>query len=150
MKKFGIILFITAVITVIFIFPSDKKRIRKAIGAVEQAVVNEDVQALMDRVSFNYADDYGGSYLTMKKRAENLFNSYDDFDVTAEIAGIAIIEEKVTVDLKVSLIASSGSDRGYLIGDAGGHREIKVFFEKAKLNWMITRLEAKQSELDYM
>ena len=147
MKKFGIILFITAVITVIFLFPSDKKRIRKAIGAVEQAVVNEDVQALMDRVSFNYADEYGGSYLTLKKRAEHLFNTYDDFDVTAIIAGIAIIEEKATVDLEVSLVASSGSERGYLFGNAGGHREIKVFFEKSKLNWMITRLEAKQSEL---
>jgi hypothetical protein len=147
MKKFGIILFITAVITVIFIFPSDKKRIRKAIGAAEQAVVNEDVKALMDRVSFNYADDYGGSYLTLKKRAEHLFKAYDDFEVTAEIAGIAVIEEKATVDVKVSLVASSGSDRGYLIGEAGGHREIKVYFEKSKLNWMITGLEAKQSEL---
>jgi hypothetical protein len=134
----------TAAITVIFLFPSDKTRIGRSVGAVEQAVVNEDVTALMDQVSFNYSDDYGGSYLTLKKRAEQLFKTNDDFDVTADITGIEIIEDKATVDVKVSLIASSGSERGYLYGDAEGHREIHVFFEKAKLKWMITGLEAKR------
>ena len=147
MKKwFGIIFFI-AVVAVIFLFPSDKKNIRKVVGAVEQAVVHEDGKALMEQVSFNYADDYGGSYLMLKQRAENLFNIHDDFDVIAEITGIEIIEGKAIVDLNVSLIASNGTNRGYLIGDAGSHRGINVFFEKAKLKWFITRLEARQSEL---
>ena len=78
MKKYGFALVVAAVIIVIIMFPSDKKRIRKTIRTSEQAFIKEDLKSVMDFVSLNYTDDYGGSYLTFKKRAERLFSTYDD------------------------------------------------------------------------
>ena len=68
MKKYGFALVVAAIIIVIVVFPSDNKRIRKAISTREQAVINGNVEALMSLISFNYADDYGDSYLTLKKK----------------------------------------------------------------------------------
>ena len=57
-----------------------------------------------------------------------------------EIVGITVNEGEAVADLKASLIASAGNERGYLLGDAGGHQKIKVYFEKEKLGWRIIRL----------
>ena len=67
MKKYGLVLVVAAVIIAIVLFPSEKKRIKKVIRTCEQAVINENSEALMSLISFNYLDDYGGSYLTLKK-----------------------------------------------------------------------------------
>jgi hypothetical protein len=144
MKKYGFALVVAAIIIAIVVFPSDKKRIRKAIRTCEQAVVNENSEALMSLISFNYSDDYGGSYLTLKKRSERLFKTYDDFDFIVDIVGITVNEGDAVADLKLSLIASEGNERGYLFGDAGSHQEIKVYFEKEKFGWTIIRLDKEK------
>ena len=141
MKKYGVALVVAAIIIVIVLFPSDKKRIRKAISACEQAVINENSAALMSLISFNYSDDYGGSYLTLKKRSERLFKTYDDFEFIVDIVGITVNEGEAVADLKLSLIASAGNERGYLFGDAGSHREIRVYLGKEKFGWVIVRLD---------
>ena len=141
MKKYGFALVVAAIIIVIVVFPSDNKRIRKAISTCEQAVINGNGEALMSLISFNYADDYGGSYLTLKKRSERLFKHYDDFEFIVDIVGITVNEGEAVADLKLSLIASAGNERGYLFGDAGSHREIRVYLGKEKFGWMIVRLD---------
>jgi len=141
MKKYVFALVAAATIIVIVVFPSDKKRIRKAISTCEQAVINENSEALMSLISFNYVDDYGGSYLTFKKRSERLFKNYDDFEFIVDIVGITVNEGEAVADLKLSLIASAGNERGYLFGDAGSHREIRVYLGKEKFGWMIVRLD---------
>ncbi len=140
MKWYSFIIILVIVITVIVVFPSDKKRIRKIIGQCEQSVVGEDLKSLMGHISFNYSDDYGGSYMMLKKRAEGLFKSYDDFEIASDIKGINITEEKAVADLRVSLIASAGNERGYLLGDAGGHRKLRVYLEKSPYGWQVIRL----------
>lgn len=141
MKWYGYILIVAAVFIAIVIFPSDKTRIQKVIMTSEEAVMNEDVQAVMEHVSFNYGDAHGGSYLTIKKRLERLFNTYNDLEVIADIVEITVNEDKAVADLKVSLIVSAGTERGYLIGDAGSHAKVKVDLEKEKLGWMIIRMD---------
>ena len=141
MKKYVFALVVAAVIIAIVMFPSDKKRIRKTIKTSEQAFIKEDLKSVMDCVSFNYTDDYGGSYLTFKKRAEKLFSTYDDFEVYADIVDITVSGDEAVADLRASLIASAGNERGYLFGDAGSHREIRVYLGKEKFGWMIVRLD---------
>ena len=146
MKRYGFALVVAVVIIAIVVFPSDKKRIRKAIRTCEQAIINENSEALMSLISFNYSDDYGGSYLMLKKRSERLFKTYDDYEIIADIVGITVNEGKAIADLKVSIIASEGNERGYLLGDAGSHRKIKVYFEKDKFGWAIVRLYDEKHE----
>ena len=146
MKRYGFALVVAVVIIAIVVFPSDKKRIRKAIRTCEQAIINENNEELMSFISFNYSDDYGGSYLMLKKRSERLFKTYDDYEIIADIVGITVNEGKAIADLKVSIIASEGNERGYLLGDAGYPREIKVYFEKDKFGWAIVRLYDEKHE----
>lgn len=146
MKKIGLALVVAAVIVAIIIFPSDKKRIQKTITASEQAFIKEDLKSVMDHVSFNYTDDYGGSYLTLKQRIERLFSTYDDFEVYSDIVAITVSGDEALADLRVSIIASVGNERGYLFGDAGSHREIRVYLAKENFGWMIVRLDDYREE----
>ena len=99
----------------------------------------------MNLISFNYSDDYGGSYLTLKKRAERFFKIYDDFEFIVDIVEITLNEGEAIADLKLSLIASEGNERGYLFGNAGSHLKIKANFKKEKFGWRIIRF--KQTDL---
>jgi hypothetical protein len=104
--------------------------------------LDKDISGLMENISFNYSDDYGGSYLLLKKRLEKLLNRFSDFEITADVMGMEIDENRAEADLKVSVIASKGEERGYLIGDAGGVQDMKVSFEKSPaLQWKIIKVE---------
>ncbi len=150
MKRYGYI-FITLFIIVIAIalFPSEKKRIKKVIYNCKEAVIMEDIADLMEYISFNYNDEYGGSYLQLKKRVELTFKRFHDFDISIDIMKIAIDGKGATTDLEVSVIASEGNERGYLVGDAGGPQDVKVYFEKSAYEWQVVKIEGViESEKD--
>jgi hypothetical protein len=136
---FGVIL--TAVALVIIYYPSEKKRIRKVIDGCIESVLSENADNLMGHISFNYSDDRGGSYIQIKKRMELIFNRFDDFDIAVDIMNIRVEEGKAVADLKVNMIASHGTDRGYLIGDAAGPEDMKIYLEKSPYEWKVYKVE---------
>jgi hypothetical protein len=146
MKRCGSILILIAIMVIIALLPSEKKQIKKAINISKQALINEDIDGLMDNISFNYYDDYGGSYLQFRKRAEHLFNSFDDFDIVLDIMRVDINEKEALVNLKASIIASADHERGYLLGDAGGSQNVKVYFEKSVNKWNVAKVEGITKE----
>lgn len=95
----------------------------------------------MEHISFNYHDNYGGSYLQFKKRAEMSFSSYDDFEIELDRIKIDFHEQEATVGLNVSIIASAGNERGYLIGDAAGFQKMAVYLEKTAYDWKVVKIE---------
>lgn len=132
---------IIGVIIVISLLPSEKKRVKKVIVKCRDAVVAEDVDALMDHVSFNYSDDHSGSYLQVKNTAEKVFSTYDDFDLSIDIMSISINEDRAKADIKISMIASDEDTRGYMLGDAGGPQDVQVYFGKGPYVWKINRID---------
>jgi len=147
MKRFGIIAIFLLIVVVIGVtlIPTERNRIKKVIGNCEAAVLNSDMSGLMENISFNYRDDSGGSYLLLKKRLEMLFKRFKNFEISSDVMGIEINGNSAAVDLKVSVIASEGNDRRYLIGDAGWPQDIKAHFEKSpSLQWKIIRIEGVQ------
>jgi hypothetical protein len=138
---FFIIILFTAVILVYVLYPTEKKRIKKIIESCREAVKNENINLLMEHISFNYSDDYGGSYLQLKKRMELAFNRFDDIDITADIMNIAIEDKQADAEIKMSVIASEGNNRGYLIGDAGSDQDIKLYLEKSPFEWKVIKVE---------
>lgn len=142
MKKalLSVSVLIVGVVIVISLFPSEKKRVKKIIMKCGDAVAAEDIDALMEHVSFHYSDKHGGSYLRVKNAAESAFNSFDDFDLEIDIMSINIQENKADADVKVSLIVSDGATRGYLLGDAGGLQDVHVSFEKDPYEWKVIRI----------
>ena len=138
--------FICAVILLAFVlglvfYPSDRKRIRKIIHGCRVSIVTEDIDRLMEHISFNFRGPYGGSYLQLKKRAELVFDRFDDFDITADVMNINVEEKEAVADIKTSVIASEGNNRTYIIGDAGSHEDVKVHLEKSPYGWKVIRFE---------
>ncbi len=81
MKRFWfpVLVFLTIVIICILIFfPTDKKRIWKVIVASEKAIIDEELVGLMENISYNYRDEYGGTYLLIKRRMETVFKRLDN------------------------------------------------------------------------
>ncbi len=142
MKRYGYIFIpIFVIVLAIVLLPSEKKRIKKIIHNCREAVIMEDIAGLMEYISFNYHDEYGGTYLQMKKRAELAFRRFDDFDISVGIMNIAIDEKEATTYLKVSIIASDGNNRGYLVGDAEGPQDIEVYLDKSVYEWKVVKIK---------
>ncbi len=130
-----------AVTLFIVSYPSDRKRIKKIIHGCRDSLINEDIDRLMEHISFNFRGPHGGSYLQLKKRAELIFKQFDDFDITSDIMNIIIEGKQAEADLKTSVIASEGIDRTYIIGDAGSNEDVNVLLEKSPYEWKVIGLE---------
>ena len=95
----------------------------------------------MGHVSYNYRDNYGNNYLQIKEIVRTIFSRLNNFQIDRNITKISVKDNIAEVEMFVSVIASAGEDRGYILGDAGQAAEIKVFFEKSSYKWLITKVE---------
>lgn len=144
MERRNYIYFAVVVISIVLVYilyPTDKKRIKKVIENGRQAVLAEDIDLMMDVISFNYRDSYGGTYLLLKKRAESAFHRYNDFEVTADAMRVSVDGNQAEASVKMSVIASVGSNRGYLIGDAEGARDVRIILDKSRYAWKVIQVE---------
>jgi hypothetical protein len=130
-----------AVVGVVLFFPTEEKRVWKVIVRAENAVVNEDLDGLMDQVSFNYSDGYGGSYLTVKKRMESIFQRYNDINVDKQLVIMSVTDGQASVDLNVLVTATGRKGTTNIAGEARDWQEMRVYLEKTSYQWEIVRVE---------
>lgn len=143
MKRYiFIIIFLLIVAAIgVTLIPTDRSRIQKVIDGSKAAVLNDDVPGFMENVSFNYRDDYGNSYLLLKKRMEQLLERFSDFEISTDIMAVRIDRDTAEADLKVHVVASEGDERRYLMGDPAWPQDMKVVFEKApSRQWKIMKV----------
>ena len=95
----------------------------------------------MSRVSFNYTDDKGLAYITIKQGMERVFQQMSGIKIDYEIKNITIKDRTATADLDIRVIASSGQDTGYVAGDAEKPANMKFFLEKERAKWLVNRTE---------
>lgn len=133
--------FLCVAVVVYIFYPTDEKRVRKIISNSEEAIISEDIDRLMEFVSYNYRDDYGNSYLLLKKRMQSVFGHLDDIKIERNIVKISVKDSDAEAELSVRVSVSEGEDRVYIIGDAGMAQTIKVFFKKSPYKWLITEVE---------
>jgi hypothetical protein len=126
---------------VVLFFPTDEKRVWKVIVRAEKAVVNEDLEELMEQVSFNYRDGFGGSYLTVKKRAESFFERYDDISIDKRLATMSVADGRAAVDLNVLVTATGRMGTTNIAGETGSWQEMRVYLEKSSYQWEIVSVE---------
>jgi hypothetical protein len=64
-----VILFIFFALPIILylLWPSDESRIKKLFKEGSQAIEKKELDAVMSKVSFNYRDGYGFTYLYIKE-----------------------------------------------------------------------------------
>lgn len=144
MKRW-IVIFLTlsvlCLISIYVLYPTDERRIIRIINNSEDAIVEKNIDKLMEYVSYNYRDDYGSSYIQIKKILQTVLSRLNDIKIERTITKISLRENFAEAELDVRVIASEGENRGYIIGDAGQAAAIKIFFEKSSYKWLIIKVE---------
>jgi hypothetical protein len=143
-----LILLFAAPVIIYLLFPSDKSRIRKLFSEGAAAVEAKKTGDVMAKVSFNYADEHGLSYLYLQKVFERVFGELNDIKVEYDIKDIEIRGDRATAGLDIRVTASRGQETGYVAGDAARPLHIKFFLDKEHMKWLVVKTEGLPQELD--
>lgn len=142
-KKSVIFLFllILSPIIIYFLWPSDESRIKKLIKEGAAAIEKKEMDKVMSKVSFNYYDDYGFTYILIKKLLEDQFRTMSDVKVEYENLKITVEKDSAIADLDVRVIATIGNETGYIIGDIKKPVHLKFNLEKERVKWLMMKIE---------
>jgi hypothetical protein len=123
------------------LWPTDESRIKKLFKEGAEAIEREDLDTVMSKVSFNYRDDYGQTFLSIKESMRSIFKQMSDIKITRENLAIKINDKTATGDLDVRIIATIGNNTGYVMGDLRKPVHLRFTLEKEKMKWLITKTE---------
>jgi glutamine amidotransferase-like uncharacterized protein len=134
-------LLILSPLIIYFLWPSDESRIKKLFREGAKAIEQEKIDDVMSRVSFNYTDEQGLAYITIKEGMGRVFQQMSGIKIEYGIKNITIKDATATADLDIRVIASYGQDTGYVVGDAAKPAHMKFFFEKERATWLVNKTE---------
>lgn len=106
-----------------------------------KAAEEKRLDDVMSKVSFNYTDEHGLTYLYLKEGLGRIFKELDSINVEYEIKGIEIRDDNATAEVDLRVIARRGQDAGYVAGDAARPLHVKFFLEKERTKWLVARTE---------
>ncbi len=142
-KKTIILLFVLFALPIILylLWPSDEVRIKKLFREGSQAIEKEDLDAVMSKVSFNYRDEYGLTYIYIKELMKSVFQRMDDIKIEYENLDIKVNDKNATADMDVRILATIGNDTGYILGDLAKPVHFKFTLEKERTKWLVIKTE---------
>ncbi len=142
-KKFLILLFTLFALSLILylLWPSDESRIRKLFKEGSKAIEKEDLDAVMSKVSFNYRDEYGMTYLYVKESMKSVFRQMSDIRIEYENLKIKVNDKNATADMDVRVLATIGNNTGYILGDLAKPAHLRFTLEKERAKWLVTKTE---------
>lgn len=141
-KSIAFLFILIAVPLIIYlIWPSDESRIKKLFREGAQAIEKEDLDGAMSKVSYNYRDEYGLTYLYMKELMKSAFQRMKDIKVEYENLKINISDRTATADMDVRIIATIGNNTGYIMGDLPNPAHLKFTLEKQRTTWLVAKTE---------
>lgn len=123
------------------LWPSDESRIRKLFKEGSEEVEREDLDAVMSKVSFNYRDEHGTTYLYLKESIKPVFKQMSDIKIEYENLKIKVNDKNATADMDVRIIATIGNNTGYVMGDLAKSVHLKFTLEKERGKWLVTETE---------
>ncbi len=142
-KKSIVILFILFALPIIlyFLWPTDESRIKKLFKEGSRAMETEELDAVMSKVSFNYRDEYGLTYLYIKELMKSVFQRMNDIKIEYENLDIKVNDKNATADMDVRILATIGNDTGYILGDLAKPVHLKFTLEKERTKWLVIKTE---------
>jgi hypothetical protein len=142
-KKTIVILFIFFALPIILylLWPSDESRIKKLFKEGSQAIEKKELDAVMSKVSFNYRDEYGLTYLYIKKLMKSVFQRMNDIKIEYENLDIKVNDKNATADMDIRILATIGNDTGYILGDLAKPVHLKFTLEKERIKWLVVKTE---------
>lgn len=137
----SIAILILSPLIIYFLWPSDENRIKKIFREGAKAIEQEKTDDVMSKVSFNYTDDHGLAYITLKEGMGRVFQQMNGIKIDYEIKNITIKDKTASADLDLRVIASQGQDTGYVVGDAANPAHMKFYLEKERAKWLVIKTE---------
>ena len=137
----SLVILIISPVIIYLLWPSDESRIRKLFREGAKAVEQEKIDEVMAKISFNYADEYGLSYLFLKEGMSKLFQNMENIKVEYEFTRIEITEKAAVAELDLRVLATHGSDTGYIAGDLAKPFHMKFSLEKERTTWLVIKTE---------
>lgn len=144
MSKKSIALYLLLILIPIIIYllwPSDENRIRKLFKEGSQAIEREDLNGVMSKVSFNYRDEYGLTYLYIKESMKSTFQQMSNIKIEYENLKIRVDNKNATAELDVMILATIGNETGYIFGDLAKPTHLRFLLEKERTKWLVTKIE---------
>lgn len=134
-----VIIFIPLILYILW--PTDESRIKKLFKEGSQSIEKKDIDGVMSKVSYNYRDEYGLTYLYIKEYMKRFFHQMSDIKIEYENLKINITDKTATADMDVRVIATIGNDTGYILGDLPRPVHVAFTLEKEKVRWLIVKTE---------
>lgn len=134
-------LLIISPVIIYFIWPTDEGRIKKLFREGARAVEPRKVDDVMSKVSYNYTDRHGLSYLALKQGMEREFTLMSNIRIEYDITQLDVRDKTATAAMDVRVIASYGADTGYVVGDAAKPAHLSFSLEKGPTGWLISSSE---------
>ena len=144
MRKKGtasLLLFSVSILAAYLLWPSDESRIRKLFKEGARAVESGDLEGVMAKVSFNYRDEYGMTYLSLKEMLKREFQGLSDISIEYGDLKIQVREDAATAEMDVRVIATSGNETGYIAGDIKTPLHLRFTLGKERTKWQIIGTE---------
>jgi hypothetical protein len=95
----------------------------------------------MAKVSFNYRDDYGMTYLYIRETLKRELQRLSGISIEYENLTVRVSENTATAELDIRVIATSGSETGYIMGDIRTPVHLGFTLEKERTRWQIVKTE---------
>jgi hypothetical protein len=142
-SKYLLITFLVIILVsaVVFLWPTDESRIKKLFKEGAMAVEAKDLDGVMAKVSYRYTDDYGMAYLYLKERLKREFSTLSDITVEYEAMKIRVSDNNAVTEVDIRVIATSGKETGYIIGDIKEPLHLRFTLEKERMKWLIVKTE---------
>ncbi|PIX88437.1 MAG: hypothetical protein COZ31_06470 [Nitrospirae bacterium CG_4_10_14_3_um_filter_44_29] len=144
MSKKSVILLFLLIISpalIYFLWPSDEARIKKLIKEGAEAIEKKEIDKVMAKVSFNYQDEKGLTYILIKQILGSQFKALSGIKIEYENLKIEVKEKLATAEFDLLVIATIGNQTGYIIGDLKTPARIKLFLEKERVSWLVIKTE---------
>jgi hypothetical protein len=111
-------LLVASPLIIYMLWPTDEARIKKLVRQEAHAIEAEDIEEVMSHVSFNYQDEYGLSYVLVKKLMERQFQRYSGMEVEYDDLKVVVAEgeKEATASMDLRVMARAGQEMGYLLG----------------------------------
>ena len=140
-SKALIALLVLSALVVYLVWPTDESRIKKLFREGAKAVEAKKVDDIMSKVSYNYRDDHGLSYLVLRQNLGSVLARMSNISVEYEIRKLDIKDRSAAAEVEIRVIATFDKDTGYVLGDAARPVKALVTLEKERTKWLVSRTE---------
>lgn len=141
-KIYFLLLIFVILLLIMYIFlPTDERRITKLFKEGAEAIEKEDIDIVMSKISYNYRDEYGLTYLYIKRYLKSIFSKMSNIKIEYENFNIKVNGKNAIAEFDVRVIATLGDETGYFFGDLSNPEHLKFALEKQRTKWLIIKAE---------